>query len=185
MTARRTEDTYLMTRPTSDKPPSSANQAVCRRGILIGAAATAGVIAAGGGGLLVASAHGRSSYQAAVDATWRHAGSTDLAFRPARLELARYATLAANSHNTKPWIFRCIGRAVVILPDEARRLPAVDPDDHHLFASLGCAVENIVQAAPAFGLRASPVFDPGIRQIRIELESAPPFRSALLLLPIG
>jgi hypothetical protein len=27
----------------------------------------------------------------------------------------------------------------VILPDLSRRCPAVDPDDHHLFVSLGCA----------------------------------------------
>ncbi|MEO8223182.1 MAG: Tat pathway signal protein, partial [Gammaproteobacteria bacterium] len=33
-----------------------------------------------------------------------------------------------------------------------RRSPAVDPDDHHLHVSLGCAVENIVQIAAAVAL---------------------------------
>jgi hypothetical protein len=40
------------------------------------------------------------------------------------------------------------------VPDYARRCPAVDPDDHHLFASVGCAVENMVQAAAHLGFSA-------------------------------
>ncbi|MGH1559991.1 hypothetical protein ACRAWD_24530 [Caulobacter segnis] len=33
-------------------------------------------------------------------------------------------------------------RAIEILPDLSRRTPVVDPDDHHLFVSLGCALET-------------------------------------------
>jgi nitroreductase len=69
-------------------------------------------------------------------------------------EFVRYATLAANSHNTQPWRFRLLPGVIVIEPDAARRTPVVDPDDHHLWASLGCAVENLVQAAAAFGRAA-------------------------------
>jgi hypothetical protein len=58
-------------------------------------------------------------------------------------------------------------------------LPAVDPDDHHLFASLGCAVEDIVQAARAFGLRAHATYEPDLHGMRIDLEPAPSERSAL------
>ena len=36
---------------------------------------------------------------------------------------------------------------IVLLPDPSRRLPAVDPDDHALFISLGCALENLAVAA--------------------------------------
>lgn len=61
-------------------------------------------------------------------------------------ELVRAGTLAANSHNTQPWRFTIAERQITIGPDLSRRCPAMDPDDHHLFASLGCAVENIVQA---------------------------------------
>ena len=64
----------------------------------------------------------------------------------------RAATLAANSHNTQPWIFTAAANAITIAPDFGRRCPAVDPDDHHLFASLGCATENLVHAAAAIGL---------------------------------
>ncbi len=72
-------------------------------------------------------------------------------------ELLRAATLAANSHNTQPWQFSVSDRLITIRPDLARRCPAVDPDDHHLFASLGCAAENIVHAAAAMGLKAEPI----------------------------
>jgi hypothetical protein len=62
-------------------------------------------------------------------------------------ELARYATLAPSSHNTQCWKFRLGEQSVSILPDFQRRCPVVDPDDHHLFVSLGCAAENLLQAA--------------------------------------
>src|SRR5450631_4662146 len=68
-------------------------------------------------------------------------------------ELIRYATLAANSHNTQPWKFKSEQRCITIAPDFARRCPAVDPEDHHLFVSLGCAAENLVVAGLAHGLR--------------------------------
>ena len=59
-------------------------------------------------------------------------------------ELIRHATLAASSHNTQPWSFRVRPDAITILPDFSRRCPAVDPDDSHLFKSLGCAAEKLV-----------------------------------------
>ncbi|MFC0217017.1 Acg family FMN-binding oxidoreductase [Pseudochelatococcus lubricantis] len=74
-----------------------------------------------------------------------------LAPEPQILDLIRYATLAANSHNTQPWRFHADGGTIDILPDPSRRTPAVDPDDHHLFVSLGCAVENLLIAATASG----------------------------------
>ncbi|WP_271577869.1 Acg family FMN-binding oxidoreductase [Bradyrhizobium sp. CCBAU 11361] len=97
---------------------------------------------------------------------------------PRDRELVRFATLAANSHNTQPWIFSARGNEIVIAPDFARRCPAVDPDDHHLFVSLGCAAENLVLAASALGWRANPIVD-GDR-IVITLEQARTETSALV-----
>jgi len=74
-------------------------------------------------------------------------------------ELVRLATLAASSHNTQPWKFRIGERCVTVLPDFARRCPVVDPDDSHLFKSLGCAAENLVHAAAAQGHAAEICFD--------------------------
>lgn len=96
---------------------------------------------------------------------------------PRDRELVRFATLAANSHNTQPWIFSVRGNEIAIAPDFARRCPAVDPDGHHLFVSLGCAAENLILAASALGWRADATVD-GDRVV-IALEEAPPAASAL------
>jgi hypothetical protein len=40
-----------------------------------------------------------------------------------------------------------------------RRCPVVDPDNHHLFVSLGCAAENFVHGASAHGFAAEGRFD--------------------------
>lgn len=102
-----------------------------------------------------------SEYEHAVKQIWRHGerGSSDA---PAVLrELVRYATLAPSSHNTQCWKFGLGDQSVSILPDYQRRCPIVDPDDHHLFVSLGCAAENLVQAAAAMGFRGDAVFNKG------------------------
>ena len=95
-----------------------------------------------------------STYDAAVGLVWRPLDSTG-----GLQELVRAATLAANSHNTQPWRFSVRDDRIIIRPDLSRRCPAVDPDDHHVFASLGCAAENVVQSAGLFGFIASPRFD--------------------------
>lgn len=79
---------------------------------------------------------------------------------PEARNLIRYATLAANSHNSQPWQFNIVRDGIEIRPDLGRRLAAVDPDNHHLFASLGCAAENLSIAAGARGLVGAVSFDP-------------------------
>ena len=76
-------------------------------------------------------------------------------------DLVRQAILAPSSHNTQCWRFQIAQKSISIAPDLTRRCPVVDPDDHHLFVSLGCATENMVHAALAIGLHAVPRFDPG------------------------
>jgi hypothetical protein len=66
-------------------------------------------------------------------------------------DLIRYATLAPNGHNTQPWRFQVSDGQISIRPDLARRTPVVDPDDHHIFVSLGAAAENLVLACAARG----------------------------------
>ena len=68
--------------------------------------------------------------------------------------LVAKATMAASSHNTQPWRFEIDADRIRILPDFTRRCSVVDPDDHHLYASLGCAAENVVQAAATRGWHA-------------------------------
>ncbi|NVO04993.1 MAG: Tat pathway signal protein [Rhodoferax sp.] len=87
-------------------------------------------------------------------------------------ELVRYASLAPSSHNTQCWKFALgsNGRAITVLPDLARRCPAVDPDEHHLFVSLGCATENLVQAALAHGFQGEALLDTATGAVRVALE---------------
>ncbi len=70
-----------------------------------------------------------------------------LSERPEMQDFIRYATLASNAHNTQPWRFGVHESRIELRPDLARRTPAVDPDDHHLFVSLGCAAQNLALAA--------------------------------------
>jgi len=98
--------------------------------------------------------------------------------KPGIRDLVRYATLAANGHNTQPWQFRAHRDDIVILPDLARRTPVVDPDDHHLYASLGCAAENLSLAASARGMAGAVRFT-AAGQGRVSLETAPRDESSL------
>ncbi len=84
-----------------------------------------------------------------------------LAVDPDLREFVRMATLAANGHNTQPWKFRLLDEQVSILPDLTRRTEVVDPDDHHLYVSLGCAAENLVIAAAATGRAAEVAIERG------------------------
>ena len=95
-------------------------------------------------------------------------------------ELIRYATLAPSSHNTQCWNFVQTAGAISIHPDFSRRCPAVDPDDHHLFVSLGCAAENLTIAALANGLNAQPNTNPSESgAINLSLEPTKPKLSDL------
>ncbi len=82
-----------------------------------------------------------------------------LAEKPELKDCIRLATLAANSHNTQAWSFQIESNNIHIRPDYSRRTIVVDPDDHHLFVSLGCAAENLSLAAAAGGQSGEFTFD--------------------------
>lgn len=112
------------------------------------------------------------SYEALAWRTWQRGPLGGLEGAALAQELVRCATLAPSSHNSQCWRF-ALGsdrRAISILPDFSRRCPAVDPDDHHLFVSLGCAAENLVQAGLAHGLHGEVEFDPATGAVRVGLE---------------
>ena len=68
--------------------------------------------------------------------------------------------------------------AISIQPDLSRRTPAVDPDEHHLWVSLGCATENLVLAAAALGKHANVEFGP--QGVHVALDNTIPLRSPLV-----
>lgn len=116
-----------------------------RRSMLIGAGGAA--LLAGAGALGWRSAVGSEDDYEAYVGRLRAPLSADVGIA----DLVRYATLAANSHNTQPWRFHAGAGWLDIRPDPTRATPAVDPDDHHLFVSLGCAAENLAVAGAASG----------------------------------
>lgn len=125
-----------------------------RRKLLIGGGAVAAL--GGGGAYLAAAAMGTTSDYDEGNAALRQ----PLADTASSRDLIRYATLAPNGHNTQPWMFRVAKRRIDILPDFTRRTPVVDPDDHHVFVSLGAAAENLSLASAARGLPGTIAFDP-------------------------
>ena len=126
----------------------------------------------GGASILSACSQGSDAegYEAVVARTWRAGASVGIAGAALGQELVRCATLAPSSHNTQCWKFAIEDKAITILPDLSRRCPAVDPDDHHVFVSLGCAAENLIQAALAHGLKGDARFDTARDVVRVTLE---------------
>ena len=124
-----------------------------RRGIFLGGGALA--IAGAGAAYAVDRDMGSlDAYETSVAIT-----RATLRQTPEIAEFVRYATLAPSGHNTQPWKFRAAANRIDILPDLSRRTPAVDPDDHHLFVSLGCAAENLALASGAGGRPGEVRFD--------------------------
>lgn len=86
-------------------------------------------------------------------------------------ELIRYATLAANGHNTQPWKFKLFENAIEIHPDSTRHLAIVDPQDREQWISLGCALENLIIGAGVFGYTCGVDYpDESQNYIRVNLE---------------
>lgn len=135
----------------------------------------------GGSAALSACSSGTEAdgYEAVARQVWRPGALDGLAGAALSKELVRYATLAPSSHNTQCWKFAVVDKAITILPDLSRRTPAVDPDDHHLFVSLGCAAENLVQAALAHGLAGDVRFDAASDAVRVTLAPTPARASPL------
>lgn len=70
------------------------------------------------------------------------------------LALVRAAILAANPHNTQPWLFRVSETQIDLFADTTRRIGATDPYLREMYIGVGCALENLLLAAPANGYSA-------------------------------
>ncbi|HSL45394.1 MAG TPA: twin-arginine translocation signal domain-containing protein [Anaerolineales bacterium] len=108
------------------------------------------------------------NYDQAVEQTWSPLATHSM-MSTQMLELVRYATLAANGHNTQPWKFAIKEDVIEIHPDYARHLSVVDPNDRELWISLGCALENLLVAARAAGYAADVTFPDAVDFIHIRL----------------
>jgi len=127
---------------------------VTRRAVLGWAGAGTATVAVGGASALSVRAVGQAvltpsqgdAYEAWSD--WQgSAGEGPLRF-------VRAAVLAANGHNTQPWLFVVRGDRVDLFADAARGEGALDPLGRELHLSLGCALENLALSARAHGAEA-------------------------------
>ena len=60
------------------------------------------------------------------------------------------AILAANPHDTQPWLFVPLGDTITVLADRTRHLGTFDPFRREMHLGIGCALVNLVLAANAF-----------------------------------
>jgi hypothetical protein len=100
--------------------------------------------------------------------TWRAidqgvlAPGTGPAYEPWHLDLSTggpmslvgAAILAANAHDSQPWVFRVAPGQIDLFAATERSIGAMDPLGREMYLSLGCALENLVLAAKAHGYRA-------------------------------
>jgi nitroreductase len=64
------------------------------------------------------------------------------------------AILAANPHDTQPWLFEIGDETITVYADRARNLGAFDPFRREMQLGLGAAIENLTHAAKVYGYTA-------------------------------
>jgi nitroreductase len=99
------------------------------------------------------------------------------------LALLSAAILAANPHNTQPWLFQVSDSRIDLYADTKRQIGSTDPFLREMYIGLGCALENLLLAADAKGfdrkLTLMPDQSKPIHVARIDLSSGKPLNSAL------
>jgi len=124
------------------------NVTISRRGLLWSGAAIT-LVAAGG---MIAAWRARPADPAGpAYSAWTL--WNDASVRNTPLALVAAGVLAANPHDTQPWLFHVTDNSIEIFADTSRHLGAMDPFLRELHIGLGCAVENMALAAPANGYR--------------------------------
>jgi nitroreductase len=122
--------------------------------------------------------------------TWRaldqgvFAPGTGPAYEPWRLDMSSgdpmslvgAAILAANAHDSQPWLFRVEPGKIDVFAATERSIGAMDPLGREMDLSLGCALENLVLAAKAHGYRTD---------VRLMPTPADPTHVALVALAPG
>lgn len=76
------------------------------------------------------------------------------------IALVRAAILAASPHNTQPWLFKVNDSSIELHIDTQRNVGALDPYLREEHIGIGCALENLMLAAPANGYAAIATLQP-------------------------
>jgi len=163
--------------PRPRRPPTAARHTAAPRW------SRRSVLRAAGGGMLglAVAGSGAAGYRAYDNGVFDADGGTAFdAWRHWRddagpLGMIAAAVLAASPHNTQPWVFRATGTRIGLWADPERVLPSVDPYLREQHTGLGCALENLVQAAAARGYDATvtPWPDPADRLLAARIDLRP------------
>lgn len=101
--------------------------------------------------------------------------ATDTVIQNDALRILESARFADSSHNVQPWKVKIKEPDTLIVSvAEERRLPEVDPENREILLSMGGFIENIVQAAEAYGytpeteILADSLSDEYIARIRLQ-----------------
>ncbi len=121
-----------------------------RRGVLVGGGALA--LTLGGLGWRAWDRGVGASGEGRAYEPWRswEGRPEEGALRPVRA-----AILAANPHDTQPWLFVVSPDAIEVFADRRRNLGAFDPFRREMHLGVGAAIENLAIAARADGLAVS------------------------------
>jgi nitroreductase len=117
------------------------------------------LLASTGGALGAAEAAARPPADDDAYAPWRLWDDPAIAGTPMALVAA--GVLAANPHDTQPWLFAVGADAIEIFADRSRNLGAMDAYRREMHLGLGCAIENMALAAGPNGLAAAATASPG------------------------
>src|SRR5271165_1651982 len=128
-----------------------------RRAMLAWSGATI-LLAVGGGTIRAVDA---ANLEASDDAftPWRM--WNEPAHRGTPLALVAAAVLAANPHDTQPWLFRVSGTAIEIFADTSRNLGAMDVYLREMHIGIGCAIQNALAVAGPNGYAVRVEMTPG------------------------
>ena len=128
-----------------------------RRAFVKGAGAVA-VVAAGG---LVWRAYDQGVFSVGAGAAYEPWTGWRSDPAPGSLALVRAGILAANPHNTQPWLFQVGASRIELFADTRRNLGAFDPYLREMHIGLGCALENMRRTARVLGYEVAVALHPG------------------------
>jgi len=80
------------------------------------------------------------------------------------------AILAPSDWNSQPWSFEVDGASIRLVADVRRALPVTDPERRGMMIALGAALENLLVAARAYGLRPAVSYFPHAGANRVVAE---------------
>lgn len=108
-------------------------------------------------------------------APWSNWRNADME-RP--MALVRSGILAANAHNTQPWLFEIDDARIDLYADTSRNTGAMDPFLREMYIGLGCCLENVSLAGQAEGYKPDITYMPTLEDethvARVDLGDATP-----------